>query len=382
VPSRRTLALGILPFARSKETSLRNPASLGFLRRSIGTGYPSDLRKHSKVDDAMSAHTPLDCLLGRCDSLRAEVFFRAELPSGVSPGEAALTGTLSGPECKHAITLPVTAKLAAVPGPTPGQGPAAATSVVARAILTEPSFWTPELPGLYRLEARLVAAGREVATWRRPVGLRRLGVRGRSLWLDGRRHVPRGLVAPAERIDLARFRAAALAAVVPEPSDEFLTRADAGGVAVLGLLVGDAGQPLDIEAAAAAVLRWAWHPAVFAAVVPHGVSAEQAGEMAAATRGRRGTLLVAWEVDGSDPPPAVPAGVDLLVVTLPAGGLPHDAWRTEPPSLPLMARRPAAASAAESEPPSRGECDTFQAALAGWGTAGGPAPDWAGYVVG
>jgi hypothetical protein len=355
----------------------------------------------------MSAYLPLDCLLGRCDSLRAEVFFRAELPPGVSPGEAALTGTLTGPDCKHAITLPVTAKLAAVPGSPSGQTRAAASSVVARAILTEPSFWTPELPGLYRLEARLVAAGREVATWRRPVGLRRLGVRGRSLWLDGRRHVPRGLVAPAERIDLPAFRAASLAAVVPDPSETFLTRADAEGVAVLGLLAGDVGQPLDIEAAAAAVLRWAWHPAVFVAVVPLGVSAEEAGEIAAATRGRRGTLLVAVEVDGSEPPPAVPAGVDLLVVMLPAGGLPHAAWRTEPPGVPLVARekrcqdsflnrtlpgeagqgRAASGGQAMSSDtffPSRRECDALQAVLAGWGTAGGegPAPDWAGFIAG
>jgi hypothetical protein len=334
--------------------------------------------------DDQSAAVGLDCILGRCESLRAEVFFRADLPPGVAAGEAMFTGSLTGPDCRHAITLPVTAKLAAVPGPTPGQGPAAVTSVVARAILTEPSFWTPELPSLYRLEARLGAGERELATWKRPVGLRRLGVRGRSLWLDGRRYVPRGLVAPAERIDLVAFRAASLAAVAPDPADEFLSHADADGVAVLGLLADEAGQPLTAEAATAAVLRWAWHPAVLAAVVPRGVPAEQAGEIVAATRGRRGTLLVAWQVDGSQPPPAVPAGVDLLVVTLPAGGVPHAAWRTNSPSVPLVARRlSSGASASAAEPPSRRECDSLQAALASWGTAAvGPAPDWAGYVTG
>ena len=324
----------------------------------------------------------LDCLLGRCDSLRAEVFFRAELPPGVAAEEAVLTGTLTGPDCRHAITLPVGAKLAAVPGSPAGLNPAAASTVVARVILTEPSFWTPELPSLYRLEARLVAAGREVATWKRPVGLRRLGVRGRSLWLDGRRCVPRGLVGPAD--DLAAFRAASLAAVVSDPSEAFLARADAEGVAVLGLLADAVGQPLAGEAAAAAVLRWAWHPAVFMAVVPRAASAATAGEIAAATRGRRGTLLVAWEADGSLPPPIPHAGIDLLLVTLPAGGVTHEAWRTEPPALPLVARRLAdEASASAAQSPSRRECDALQAALAGWGTAAGaPAPDWAGYVVG
>jgi hypothetical protein len=171
---------------------------------------------------------------------------------------------------------------------------------------------------------------------------------------------------------------------VSDPSEEFLTRADAEGVAVLGLLADAVGQPRAGEAAAAAVLRWAWHPAVFMAVVPRAASAATAGEIAAATRGRRGTLLVAWEADGSRPPPAVPVGIDLLVVTLPAGGVPHEAWRTEPPAVPLVARRLAdEASASAAQSPSRRECDGLQAALAGWGTAAGdPAPDWAGYVVG
>ena len=330
----------------------------------------------------MSASLPLDCILGRCDSLRAEVFFRAEVPPGVVADEASLIGTLTGPDCKHALTLPVTAKLGPVPGSAATEAPAAATTLVARTILTEPSFWTPELPGLYRLDARLVVAGREVAAWRRLVGLRRLGVRGRSLWLDGRRYVPRGLVGPAD--DLAAFRAASLAAVVSDPSEEFLTRADAEGVAVLGLLADAVGQPLAGEAAAAAVLRWAWHPAVFMAVVPRAASAEVVEEIAMATRNQRGTLLVAWEADGSRPPPAVPVGVDLLVVTLSAGGLPHKAWRTEPPAMPLVARRLAdEASASAAQSPSRRECDAIQAALAGWVTAAGdPAPDWAGYVVG
>ena len=89
--------------------------------------------------------------------------------------------------------------------------------------------------------------------------------------------------------------------------------------------------------------------------------------------------------DGSLPPPAVPDGIDLLVVTLPATGLPHASWLTEPPSVPLVARRAADEdSAAEPERPSRRPCDSLQAALAAWATAGGvgPALDWAGYQAG
>ena len=48
-------AIGILPSAHSEETSLRNPAALGFLRRSIGTGNPSQL--HGPVDQALPPET-------------------------------------------------------------------------------------------------------------------------------------------------------------------------------------------------------------------------------------------------------------------------------------------------------------------------------------
>jgi hypothetical protein len=333
----------------------------------------------------MRNSAPFSWILGRCDSLRAEVYVRAVVPAGVDPASVTLSGTLTGPDCKRAITLPVTAKLTAM---RRDDAAAAADTLVARAILTEPSSWTPELPNLYRLEARLEAAGQELAARRRPVGLRRLGVRSRSLWLDGRRFVPRGVAAAPDAIDLAGFRAAALAAVMADPGDDLLARCDAEGVAVLGLLADAAGRPLDVESATAAIARWAWHSAVLVAVVPRGVSAEAAGEIASNTRTCRDTLLLACEVDGTRPPPRLPAGSDLVVVTLPAGGLPHEAWRSDSPAVPLLARRPAeGADAAEpfaTDGPSRRECDALQSALAGWGARGGAGPtlDWAGYIVG
>lgn len=329
---------------------------------------------------ALGGETTLACILGRCDSLRAEVFFRAALPSGSAAAGATLAGTLAGPECRRAITLPVTARLAAV---TDGAAAAATDAVVARAILTEPAYWTPELPNLYRLDARLELGGRELARWRQPIGLRRFGVRGRSLWLDGRRYVPRGLAA-THAIDLAAFREAALTAVVRDPSEALLAECDAAGVAVIGLLADASGRPFDVAAAIAAIARWARHPAVLVAVMGREGTVAACGEIATATRHARGTLLLACEADGSGPPPAVPAGVELLVVTMPAAGMPHEAWRDEPPGLPLIAWRPAPpAEASATGPPSRRECDSLQAALAGWGTAGsGPVPDWAGYLTG
>ncbi len=321
----------------------------------------------------------LEWILGRCDSLRAEVFLRATLPEGMDPADVMLTGTLTGPECRRAITLPVTAKFLQVRNA--GHG-ATAHSIVARAILTEPSYWTPEMPNLYRLDARLVAGGREMAAWTRAVGLRRFGVRGRSLWLDGRRYVPRGLVMPEAAIDVQQFREAAIAAVVADPLGAFLDRCDAEGVAVIGLLADAHGLPLDATAAADRISEWTWHSAVLMAVVPAAAADEVVTRIAAATHGSRGTLLLAQEVDGSATPPDLVDRAEALVVSLAANALPNLAWRIAPPNLPLLAQRvdelpPAAA-------PNRRPCDTLQAALAAWAADASQDSacwDWAGYLI-
>lgn len=337
----------------------------------------------------------LECILGRCDSLRAEVYVRAALPAGVPPAAVSLSGTLTGPESRHGITLPATARLMAVRDE--GE-PSRADTLVSRAVLTEPAFWTPDVPSLYRLEARLAGASQEPTIWQRAAGLRRLGVRGRSLWLDGHRYVPRGLQlvevahdAPAGRDpELAAFRTAALAAVVDDPTEEFLGRCDSEGVVVIAALANRQGQPLDVRAAVAAVARWAWHPAVFVAVVPAGVSSEAAADIETACRCVKGTLLLGREVDGRQPPPTELDRFDLAIVAVPPDGLPDEAWRTTPPAVPLIAHRralpPAAAEAGqqpEEEAPSRRPCDALQANLARWAGADPAAfRDWAGYLVG
>jgi len=335
----------------------------------------------------------LQCILGRCDSLRAEVYFRAALPAGVPA--AVLSGTLTGPESRHGITLPATARLQAVRG---AGEPDQADTLVARAVLTEPASWTPDVPSLYRLDARLEWEGDQPAVWQRTVGLRQLGVRGRSLWLDGRRCVPRGLRLveaadddPAGRDPgLAALRTAALAAVVDDPTEEFLGRCDSEGVVVIAMLAGRQGQPLDARAAVAAVARWAWHPAVFVAVVPAAVPDEVAAEIAAGCRRAKGTLLLGREVDGRLPPPTGLDRFDLAIVAAPPGGLPHDGWRIRPPAVPLFASRrsdrPAASEAGRQraeEGPSRHACDALQADLARWAGADPVAfRDWAGYLAG
>lgn len=309
-------------------------------------------------------------VLGPCDELRAEVYVRAALlsPPRARTGPLRMEGTLSGPECRRAITLPVTARVVDRGG---GSAPAAA---LGRVVLTEPSFWTPQVPGLYRLDIRLFDGPHEMAAFTRSVGLRRLGVRGRSFWLDGHRWVPRAVGGAVEAFTVAAWRGAAAAALLVDPSAAVLARADEEGVTIIAVL------PADVSLANDRVADWSVHPSVALAVAPRGWPADTSAALAAATRNRRGTLLLARAVDGTVPPPPGPE-CDALVVELAAGAVPEAAWR-EGRTVPLVACRDDAAAADVAA--GRAACDRLQADLAAWGlaTGAGRLPwDWAGYAI-
>jgi hypothetical protein len=336
----------------------------------------------------------LELILGRCDDMRAEVFVRLPLghpplPPGEERGDGAsaarplrLAGTLTGPECRRGWTLPTTARFADRGSGPPGESAA----VVARAILTEPSFWTPELPGLYRLDVQLVDGDLDretvVASDRRLVGLRRSGIRGTSLWLEGRRWVPRGVVCTAAEFSPALLRQAAATAVIVDPPAALLAEADAEGVAVIAVLADATGQPLGVAAALERLTAWAWHPAVVMAVVPKGGPVEP---LATAARRRKGTILLAGVVAGAEPRPSGFDGLDAVIVELAAGAVPHAEWLGGVP-LPLIAWwHDAGHGAATAIDDRRRACDRLQAALASWGIAAGDSPrswDWAGYLIG
>ena len=316
----------------------------------------------------MSGRAGIAVTLGPCDDMRAEVFVRCAGPAAVTAGgPPRLVGTLVGPECRRATTLPVTARLVDR-GPPPA-GAAAAGSLVARAVLTEPAFWTPDLPNLYRVEARIEQGDTVVSSHALRIGLRRLGTRGRSFRLDGRRWVPRGVRIEAAAFDEERLQSEAAAAVVVHPDDAVCGRADAAGVAVIAAL-----DTAPSDAMAERIAAWAMHPAVVMAALPAEITAADAAAVAALVRGRKGTLQLGWIVDGSLPPPGLPAGIDWLAVTVGRDGLPHAAWRDAAPMLPLVACGGSGG---------RSGCDPLQARLAAWLLAGAERPpwDWAGYLV-
>lgn len=331
----------------------------------------------SHADDDVS----VAIVLGRCDDMRAEVFVRGAVSTASGP--LSLAGTLTGPRCRRAITLPVSARLQDIPAPADAAPAAAAgqrapAPAVGRVILTEPSFWTPDLPNLYRLEASLRCHDRDIARIDRMIGLRRLGVRGRSFWLDGRRWVPRCGACEATASEVTAAADISATAYVVDPDEQLLETADERGAAVIAVL--PAGGALD--QALKRMQRWSLHPAVMGIVLPLESTAAEVATVAAESRGLRSTLLLGGTVRGDLAPVAPPPGVDFLAVMLSPASLPDEAWRTPPP-VPMLAVR----SAGERAPDiaaRRVACDRLQADLAAWGLSretGLRTWDWAGYAV-
>jgi hypothetical protein len=244
------------------------------------------------------------------------------------------------------------------------------------------------LPNLYRAEVALRRGDDVVTSGRRMIGLRRLGVKGRSLSLDGRRYVPRGVACQAHPAGLDELRKLSAVAVVGFPAaadpaayslatplDEMLTTADRIGVAVVIRLGASTGAAVDLSMLQERLEAWAAHPSVFLVILPSG-----SANVAVAAGRRRGTMLFGLEVDGLEPPPLPDRGLDVLVVRLPKHGVLHDAWQRAP-TLPLVA------AIKEIDPPTvavaRGACDRLQADLAAWARPElrDQPWDWAGYLV-
>ena len=330
-------------------------------------------------------------VLGRCDDMQARVYVKVKGLAAQQPCEnLRIVGTLVGPQCRRATTLPITVQLTTMGRKSEKSTVTPEFDPVAVAILTEPSYWTPELPNLYQLDAQLLDGDRIIRTVCSTVGLRRLGVRGRSFWLEGRSYVPRGILASDSAPTATGL------AVITNPTPEVVSAADQSGLAIAAGLLEDfsSGGLISTfyDAQVACVAAWANHPAVLFGVLPLQIQSSALNRIATHIRGLKGTMLVGMEVLGTHVPPTdLPVGIDFLVVRLPANGLPDKQWHEHAPPVPLVALRPLACgrdlkSGAESKNNSeerRQSCDQLQATLAAWGlAAGGDRPwDWAGYFV-
>lgn len=267
----------------------------------------------------------------------------ARWPGSDSKG-CTLSGTLTGPMCPYAHTLPATLALV---DRGPGESP------LAEAYVPEPCFWTPEMPHVYHAKVQLCRDGRVLATAERIVGIRTLGAIDRKLIYDANRWVLRGVRAAAvPPTDLAAWRASGAAMVVSNPCDALCEQASRIGVLLVAEL--DEFKRDEIRR----LSRW---PAVGMVTVPARSPVE--------LEGLRHNLLLAERFDsGKAITPAPWAHVALCAVADPA----EFAARTSSCPIAVIAARPVERLASVTE--GRSRCDHLQRDLAGRG-------DMSGYIV-
>lgn len=320
-------------------------------------------------------------ILGRAGDFRADVFFQFIFPK-LAGMEMPLTldGFLTGPTSTCASTLPVHQDIKTYSQKVVGN----TIEITGHSVLTEPAFWTPNVPMLYAMKCKVMSSTGEVASVHKTIGLRRLGIRNHSLWLDGHRFVVRGIT--CSTVDSTLFDQQIFTAkeqntteIIDLPSDGFLScgelskleghlqRTDEIGRSII-IRVHPETHPSVMPDILCKLVN---HPSVFITVIPPSLLAvlEKFSIF-------KGTMLLAKEVSGEKPPPELPNGVDVAIIQL-TDSEPEASWKT-PPSYPTIAWN-------KEMPSQRQACDRFQAILASWRTSSEGPPsswDWAGFLVG
>lgn len=191
----------------------------------------------------------LDVFFGELSVHRASIY--ARLPRPTDDAGLKITGQVRGPRCRLAQTLPVNANLVDL-----GGGP----TLLARAVMPEPNFWSHDLPSIYDVTVNLELNGKILATARRSVGLRALGVRDRRFHFEGKNWVLRGVTAAStSAIHPADWHAASSAYVAGHQVDRFVEASDLG-VLVIAHIDADGDIPLQLR-------QLALHPAAALAVI-------------------------------------------------------------------------------------------------------------------
>ncbi|MCG8583252.1 MAG: hypothetical protein MI757_00890 [Pirellulales bacterium] len=172
----------------------------------------------------------VEVFFGEATDAEAAVYvyypMREYLPDGVD-----LVATVTGPTCAYARTLQ-----ASVPMRDHGPGPFS----LAEAHVPDPCFWTPEAPYLYEVSIEAVHNEATIAVEKRTLAIRRLGVDGRSFYLDAKRWVPRAVsLAEPSTATLKSFHNQSLAIVVADPDDKLCREATQRGVLLVASITAD-----------------------------------------------------------------------------------------------------------------------------------------------
>jgi hypothetical protein len=298
--------------------------------------------------DSIAKLPPPEIFVGEANP--AEARFYARLPCGFDQ-RMQLAGTVFGPNCAYARTLP--ARVALV-----DQGPG--SSLLAQAVVPDPCFWTPDLPFLYEVDVQLRGANRAagVSIGRRTIGIRPLGIRGNRLVLDGRSWVLRGAWhSSVSDFPLPAWHHAAIAMVAPHPTDEQCSEASRVGV----LLLADLHGPVD--RLASELGRLSQQAAVGFAILPAETRFDND------PREFVGNLILVQRVAASPLRSIAPWAQAIIC---PANDPSAASAVAGTCRLPIIASRPQAAASTAQD--ARAACDRLQRDLAGRG-------DFAGYLV-
>jgi hypothetical protein len=160
----------------------------------------------------------LDVFFGELTVHRASIY--ARLPRPVDDEGVKLTGEVRGPRCRLAQTLPVTIPLVDL-----GQGP----TLLARAVVPDPNFWSSHNPAIYDVTVNLLQHGKTLATARRSIGFRPLGTRRQQLRSEAKNWVLRGVCASSTTATIpAEWQSGASAYVAGYHVDRFVEASELG----------------------------------------------------------------------------------------------------------------------------------------------------------
>ena len=214
---------------------------------------------------------------GELDSHTAQVYVKwAEC----SHGELSLRGHVRGPFTARARTLPATFTLHDL-----GPGP----SLLARAIISDPCFWTPGLRFHYEIVAEVCRGTEVIARGEQILGLRHLGLlRGQLCWerqawtLIGCRDET------SAEVPWSAWREQQVVRVVAAPSESVCHEASQEGVALVAHLEVDTKARSEIEHETRRLGKW---PAVALVLI----SGEVGGDLSLRDAAPNCLLAAEWE---------------------------------------------------------------------------------------
>ena len=287
----------------------------------------------------------LSLRLGHAVDSEARVYLQTSRAAQI----ASMSGRLRGPQCDFAHTLKSEHPVQQLSG-------SADPNCLAEVLITDPCYWTPQLPFQYELHVDLQLASGETRELTTSMGLHRWGAEGPNLRLERRRTVLRGAQVTREAFEaVSTARDAEVALLVETPSEELCHAASRLGVPLV-VDLRSCEDPLGEERQ-----RLAWSPAVLIALLTPG----QLGDAL-----KTSFLLAQSITTGTTEQEATAIECDLYAIHLGPNDSPP-AWLAHS-DKPVIAIRHGKTYAEGTE--ARAACDGLQRELA-------PQFDFAGYFV-